>query len=439
MLVNKESSAPVRHCVKIFSLPCGSTPLLYILVLFFASVPFLHVHADELPVSNDAAVKLLQQGEYEKALEQLQKVFSLFPYNEAVRKNLAAAYAAVGDRQMKQKRFDEAADNFDNALKLFPDNREYGTMKGIALYSGKHFDEAAIVLDQTRQSGGDTAAILYFLGRVYYDTGNLAGALEAWNSALNLEPENKKIRDLVEKARREYTVESSMEKGYRSMFVISYDEGTKSDLADNVLEALETAYNHVGSDFSYYPSARVPVILYTRKDYRSLTAGPEWSGGLYDGKVRLPIGGARNIAPMLRGVLFHEYTHVVVGELTRKNCPTWLNEGLAEFEGRKEYDSPLAALEAAAKTGKFLSFSDMEKSLLSLSRKDAALAYQQSYAMVRFMISSYGWHKVREILVNLGEGMNIGAAIAGTFADYGLDYQGLVREWQAAALKEYGK
>jgi hypothetical protein len=59
--------------------------------------------------------------------------------------------------------------------------------------------------------------------------------------------------------------------------------------------------------------------------------------------------------------------------------------------------------------------------------------------MVRFMIASYGWHKIREILVNLGEGMTIEAAIVKTFADYGLDYQGLVREWQAATLKEYGK
>ncbi len=437
--MKKKSCAPLRHCVKMFSLSGGYSSLLFFLVLLLVSVPFSQSRADELLSSNDSAVKLLQQGEYEKALEQLQKTFSLFPYNEAVRKNLAAAYAAVGNRQMERKQFDEAADNFDHALKLFPDNREFGTLKGIALYSGKRFDEAAIVLDQTRQSGGETAAILYFLGRVYYDTGNLAGALEAWNSALNLEPGNKAIRELAEKARREYVVESPMEKGYRSMFVISYDEGTKSDLANSVLEALETAYNSVGSDFFYYPTVRVPVILYTRKDYRSLTASPEWSGGLYDGKVRLPIGGAHDITPMLRGVLFHEYTHVVVGELTRKNCPTWLNEGLAEFEGRKEYDSPLAALEAAAKTGSFLSFAGMEKSLLALNSKDAALAYQQSYAMVRFMISSYGWHKVREILVNLGEGMTIETAIARVFADYGLDYPGIVREWQAATLKEYGK
>jgi hypothetical protein len=229
-----------------------------------------------------------------------------------------------------------------------------------------------------------------------------------------------------------------MEKGYRSMFVISHDEGTKSDLANKVLEALEDAYRRVGSDLDYYPSARVPVILYTRKDYRSVTSSPEWSGGLYDGKVRLPIGGATDISPMLRGVHFHEYTHVVVGELTQKNCPTWLNEGLAEYEGRKEFDSTLSSLQTAAKTGKFLPFTDLEKSLLGLNSKDAALAYQQSYSMVRFMIASYGWYKVREILVNLGNGMAFGGAFARAFADFGLEFKDVELDWQASVRKEYG-
>ena len=414
------------------------SPIPVILFLSLA-IPVCQSRADQLSSLNDTIPKLMQRGEYEKAVEQLQELFGLFPYNEAVRKNLAMAYAAVGKRQMERKQFDEAAGNFDHALKLFPDSQEFGMQRGIALYSGKHYDEAAIVLEQALQAGGDNVVLFFFLGRVHYDSGNLAAALEAWDKALELDPGNKVIREMADKARREYAVESPMEKGYRSMFVVSYDEGTKSDLADDVLDALETAYNRVGSDLDHYPSARIPVILYTRKDYKILTAGPEWSGGLYDGKVRLPIGGTREITPMLRAVLFHEYTHVVVGELTKKNCPTWLNEGLAEVEGRKEYDPPMAALEAAAKSGTFLSLASLEKSLLAMSTKDAALAYQQSYAMVKFMISSYGWHKVREILDDLGSGMTIQAAIASALADYGLDYKGIEQEWQAAMQKEYGR
>ncbi len=406
--------------------------------LFLSALPGSQSPAGDPYLLNDSALELIRRGDYEKALEQLRNASSLFPYDESIRKKLTAAYVTIGKRQLEQKQFDEAAVNFDNARKLAPDNQDYGILRGIALYSGKHYDEAIIELDQARQNGEDNVALLFYLGRAYYDSGILAKALEAWEKALLLEPGRKSISEMTAKVRREMAVESRMNKGYRSMFVISYDEGTRSDLADAVLEALEDAYNRVGSDLSYYSATHVPVILYTRKDYRSVTAGPEWSGGLYDGKVRLPIGGTKEITPILRGVLFHEYTHLVVGELTKGNCPVWLNEGLAEVEGRKEYNPPTPELEKGAKTGGLLPFSTLEKSMLSMAAKDAALAYQQSYSMVRFMISAYGLHKVREILVNLGSGMRIETAIAKAFADYGLNYEGLVHEWQESIQKEYG-
>ncbi len=408
-----------------------------LLFLFLVAVPAQNSHADDINPLNDSVAGLMRREDYEKAVEELRKAFSLFPYDASVRKNLTAAYAALGRQQLDRKQFDAAAENFGEARKLASDNRDYGILRGIALYMGKRYDEAAIELEEARQSGGDNVTLLLSLGLVYYDTGNLAAAIESWDRALALDPENKFVHDMAAKARRESAIEAHMGREFSSMFVISYDQGTKSDLAEAVLDTLETAYNRVGSDFSYYPAARVPVILYTRKDYRSVTSSPEWSGGLYDGKVRLPVGGAAEITPMLRSVLFHEYTHVVVVEMTAENCPTWLNEGLAEYEGRKEYDPPASELEKAAKTDGLLSFTKLEKSMSSLSGKEAVLAYQQSYSLVGFMISSYGLHKVREILVHLGSGMQIEAAIAKAFADYGLTFDGILDEWRSHLRKEY--
>jgi tetratricopeptide (TPR) repeat protein len=399
-------------------------------LIFPLTVPVVKAAADGPYLLNDSTDELMRKGEYEKAVEQLRNAFSLFPYNESLRLNLTAAYAALGNRQLERKQFDAAAENFDNARNLAPDNQDYAVLRGIALYLGKRYDEAAIDLEQARLNGGDTVHLLVYLGRVYYDTGHLTKAVDSWDRALTLEPENKAIRELAAKARRESVVESPMEKGYSSMFVITYDGGTKPDLADAVLDVLETAYNRIGSDLAFYPVSRVPVILYTRKDYRNVTAGPDWSGGLYDGKIRLPIGGATEITPLLQGVLFHEYTHVVVAELTKGNCPTWLNEGLAEIEGRKEYDPPVTDLDKVAATSAFIPFKELEKSWSSLDNRSAALAYQQSYSIVKFMISAYGWHKVREILINLGSGKRIEAAIAAAFADYGLDYARIMDEWR---------
>lgn len=407
--------------------------------LLVALLSLLPLSATPAPLHSDVRPEVPTSVDNDRNIERLRSAYSLFPYDEEIRSRLAAAYVERGKSLLERKQFDAAADSFGLALEIYPDSREFAVMRGIALYGGKRYDEAAIVLDQLVTSGENSVVALYYLGRVRYDTGDLAGALELWDRVIALDPGNKGVRDIAEKARRESAVESRMGKDYRAMFVVSYDEGTKSNLADNVLEDLESAYVKVGSDLDYYPTVRIPVLLYTRKDYQVVTAGPEWSGGLYDGKVRLPIGGASAITPMLRGVLFHEYAHVVVGELTRKNCPSWLNEGIAEVEGRTAYSPPLDALAAAAQSGKLLPVADLEKPLLGLNSGEAALAYQQSYHLVRFMIASYGWHKIREILVNLGSGMTIEKAIAATFADFGLDYRGIVREWQDALLKEYGK
>lgn len=409
------------------------------LLLFTLTVPVFPAFANDPFLLNDYALELLKRGEHEKALEQLQQAYSLFPYNETLKKNLAEAYTFVGQRRMEKGLFDEAAASFDNARELFPDNSRYGVLRGIALYSGKHYDAAAYEFERARNIGGDTVDILYYLGRVYYDTGNLVGALEVWDKALAMAPTNKAIKELADKSRRELAVESRMDKGYSSRFVISYDTEVKSDLADGILETLEDAYNRVGSDLAYFPIARIPVLLYTKKDYRIVTTSPEWSGGLYDGKIRLPIGGASELSPILKGVLFHEYTHVVVNELTNGNCPTWLNEGLAEFEERREFNPPMAELGKAAKQGGFRSFKTLEGSFASLTTKEAALAYQESYAAVNFMISTYGWYKVKDILINLGKGMPIDAAMAKALDDFGLNYGSVEQEWQAYMKREFGK
>lgn len=412
----------------------ASFPLMGLL-LFLSPLP---ATANDPILLNNYALELLDRGDPQKALEQLQKAYSLFPYNENLRKNLATAYALVGQRQMARNQFDEAAASFDLAHELVPDNKRYGVLRGIAFYFGKRYDAALSVLGRARQSGTETVELLYYLGRVYYDTDNLDGALEAWEEALTVDPANREVREQLEKARREQTIESRMDKGYSSRFNLTYDTEVRSHLAGAILDVLEAAYNRVGADLNHFPAARIPVILYTKKDYSTLTAGPDWSGGLYDGKIRVPIGGASELTPLLRSVLVHEYTHVVVFELTNGHCPTWLNEGLAEVEGRREYNLPMSELGRAAKHGGFQSFSSLEAPFTALATRDAALAYQQSYSLVNFMITAYGWHRVREILVNLGKGMPIADAMARALGDYGLDYTGVEREWRSYMRKEFG-
>lgn len=403
-----------------------STPARSIAVILLLLASALPVHAGDSGSYRVQAQELTQRGEHERALDALRRGHSLYPYDETLKRNLSIAYAQTAQRDLKEGRYREAAENFGQARDLSPASTELGLMRGVALYLSKNYDSARAELTQVPES----AYSLFFLGKVSYDTGDLQGALALWRRSLELDPKDKETLAMIEKAERELPVEEKMEKGYSSMFDLSFDAELPQGLSAEVLDALEDAYNSVGADLGRFPTARIPVLLYTKRDYSSVTTSPDWSAGLYDGKIRLPVGGVTKITPHMRAILFHEFTHVLVAELARNNVPTWLNEGLAEIQGRKEFSAHTPDLAAAASAGRLLSLKALSGSFASLTGAEAGIAYQQSYSLVSFVVSRYGWYPVQQMLKYLGERAGIEVAVAKAFADWSLDLPGLVREWR---------
>ena len=73
------------------------------------------------------------------------------------------------------------------------------------------------------------------------------------------------------------------------------------------------AYGEIGKSFSYYPENPITVILYSDQQFRDITRTPAWTGGLFDGKIRIPTEGAGSLSGgVLNRVLHHEYTHAIV-------------------------------------------------------------------------------------------------------------------------------
>ena len=104
--------------------------------------------------------------------------------------------------------------------------------------------------------------------------------------------------------------------------------------------------------------------------------------------------------------------------------------------GRMQYNRPMSEFGRAARKKTFTDFRKLESDFSSLSTADAALAYQQSYALVNFMVTSYGWHIVRQILSALGGGMTIDEAILLALKDYNLGYDGVVSAWRESVERE---
>ncbi|MBM2838982.1 MAG: Tetratricopeptide 2 repeat protein, partial [Deltaproteobacteria bacterium] len=168
------------------------------------------------------------------------------------------------------------------------------------------------------------------------------------------------------------------------------------------------------------------------KGFKEAAQSPDWPGGLYDGKIRLPIGEIKDVSAQFKAVIYHEYSHVVVRSMTGgKMVATWLNEGIAEYEGARFSERKnMKELTRGAKEKKLIPVKRLESSFTGLSDKESSLAYLQSYSLVKHIIDRFGFHAVRDILDNIARGNNLETALKKALDPFELDYASLVAEWE---------
>ena len=74
---------------------------------------------------------------------------------------------------------------------------------------------------------------------------------------------------------------------------------------------------------------RIDVVLYSPEQFKTVTRLPAWAVGIYDGRIKVPLGGTSASADDLERVLEHELVHAIVAAIAGPTVPAWLNEGLA--------------------------------------------------------------------------------------------------------------
>ena len=410
-------------------LPRRSHLFSLLVMLLLATAAPAALHADPI---GSAPAGHGNPGDFEKKLEKLRSSYQLFPLNGKYKQDLADAYASYGSMLLAKRQYEQADENFFKAAELYPDEAAFAFPRGICNYYLKKYDIARYELERALPLMPASPDVLYYLGLVLYETDYRDQAIQNWEQALKLSPGRHDITAVLEKARRETAVEAGMDRGHSSRFNLTYDPGVDTSFALAILEVLENASNQVGAELGHFPQARVPVAIYKRDDYKNVTNSPDWSGGVYDGTIRLPFGALGQITPQIRAILYHEYAHVVVFDLTRGTCPVWLNEGIAEIFGRQQFEPPHPGQDRVAGRKAVFDFRRLESGFSSLAAREAFQAYQQSYSMVSYIVQTYGWHRVKAILIALGAGMKIDRAIATALQDYSVSYDSLIKEWSEA-------
>jgi len=230
--------------------------------------------------------------------------------------------------------------------------------------------------------------------------------------------------------KQELPIESGFDQISQAYFDLRYEDEFEQPAGFDIRDALLQARREVGSDFAYWPKYKIVVLIYSSEHFRALRQEtPEWIGGLYDGKIRVPLPGKEFDVERVKGIFFHEYTHALIHDLTKDQCPQWFNEGLATYEETKSGSPRLDQLARAAAAQQLPAWDHLnEQFAWGLPVHQVELGYQQAYSVVRYLVERYGFWRVRRVLQALLDGTALEAALE---QEYHLKLDRLETDWRA--------
>lgn len=153
----------------------------------------------------------------------------------------------------------------------------------------------------------------------------------------------------------------------------------------------------------------VDVLLLEVDDFYSSYAGMQILG-LYDGRVRLPLGSIRRFDPFAVSIMTHELAHALIDQATGGLAPHWFHEGLAQHvEMPQQAVNPFPALE---KVHSRLSLPLLVAAMESRATPGLSqIGYDQSRWTLHYLVSTHGVGAVRGLLNAFRNGLDTEQAV----------------------------
>lgn len=419
----------------------NSKPAIFKLFIFLVclGVTTLSCAGDKNKTSQffNQGLKALEQGHYEDGINNLEKALIYAPNNKNIISALSLGYNNYGiilSRQPEQ--IDKAIFNLEKAVQLSPSDTKYRhnlsdlyCRKALKFYEQeKDYNQATKLSNKALEYNADNFLALEILGDCYYFTQELNSALNYWQKAQVLNPESKKLKERVEKVKREMRIESNLARSAADYFEIRL---SKKDLpfdASLIRDYLRQVYRELGQNFNYFPKHTVVVLIYSEEEFKKYYPTPYWIGGAYDGKIHLPATTKEFTPYQFKSLIWHEYTHVLVRDLTNNNCPLWLNEGLAVWQASRYSPMDLAELKNALKNGTVIPLVELHEKFAPVNQQGKIyLAYQEAYTLLSFLIERYGFWHIQNVLARIKDQEDMGNILKSVF---GLDWVSLEKRWQ---------
>lgn len=277
-----------------------------------------------------------------------------------------------GDGPRAAKLFAEALDAQPNSPVLL-----FGA--GVAAHLQGKTREATTNIRRALEIAPDLTPASIVLGQIEYSNGEVSQAIATYEKALSHAPNDPQLTSRLNSWRADAEASRGFVERRVDRFRVMFQGHVDKPLASRATDLLESAFWRIGKVLGAYPSDPVVVMLYTEKQFRDITQAPEWSGGIYDGRIRIPAAGAAQSPQLFERVLVHELTHAMIAGIAPRGIPVWLHEGLAQyFEG----DDPAVALRRLKALGQVVPLRYLESSFSRLTSAQALVAYDESLVVV---------------------------------------------------------
>jgi len=366
----------------------------------------------------DEAMQLYAAGQFPGACERFSRAAANDPASPVRRQDVARCFDGWGRDVLTAGRPHEALLLFRQGLRAVPDDPALLKAAGIAAIHDGRPAEALDPLERAATAEPDTEVQL-LLARLYDQRDQSDRALAHLSAVLAREPEHEVARRLRDKIEREQRVESGFRRETTAHFVVKHRAAGGNALRP-VLKSLERAWEHVAQTLDYHPAEPVTVVLYETRQFHDVTRVHGWVTGVYDGKIRLPLGAGLPSGPDLDRLVIHEYAHAAIHELSRGRAPRWLQEGLAQhLEGA--HADPLLRGPAG------LTLAGLEILIGDPDPARARAGYDIALWLTEDLLSRGGITTIRAVLTRLGNGDSVATAMAQV---YGIRLAELESQWR---------
>jgi len=312
----------------------------------------------------------------------------------------AAVQHAEAWRALADHRYGDAAGLFETAVNETPQDAVLWLGAGISALMRGLNGQAQTSFERSLAIDPSLIDATVLLGQSLYRDGRVAPAIAAYEQALAHAPDHPDLVDALSRWRLEVATEAPFLGLVGAHFDIRYLPSDE-ELAHRVLDVLEAARERLSEKLAISTLRSIEVVLYSPEQFKTVTRLPAWAVGIYDGRIKVPLGETAAPADDLERVLEHELVHAIVAAIAGPTVPAWLNEGLATA---LERDGTEWAEAAQARTPSQL-VAELPREFRNLMPAQAREAYATSTRVVLRLLEQHGSAAVVELLRGIGRGL----------------------------------